>query len=75
MQSMNNIHNLEPTDISSKKKKPIDFNHYKSNKSMEGFFPHEIIGLPQSWATEINEDWWKPLNWKPPSKKMNENVD
>lgn len=46
MQSLNNIHNLEPTDISSKK--PIDFNHYKSNKSMEGFSPHEIIGLPQS---------------------------
>lgn len=73
MQSLNNIHNLEPTDISSKK--PIDFNHYKSNKSMKGFFPHEIIGLPQSWASKINEDWWKPLNWKLPSKKMNENVD
>lgn len=42
---------------------------------MEGFFPHEIIRLHQSWASEINEDWGKTLNWKPPLKKMNENVD
>lgn len=49
MQSLNNIHKLEPTDMSSKK--PIEFNHYKSNKSMEVFF--SPMKLLDSISTEL----------------------